>query len=50
MKITESKTYIATPLGATIKEMMEDQGKSVKEFAYLMGLSYRIDMRRLPRH
>ena len=39
MKITESKTYIATPPGFTIKEMMEDQGKSLQEFAHLMGLS-----------
>lgn len=39
MKITESKTYIATPPGATIKEMMENQGKSLQEFAHLMGLS-----------
>ena len=39
MKITESKTYIAVPPGFTIKEMMEDQGKSLQQFACLMGLA-----------
>ena len=33
MKITESKTYIATPPGATIKEMIDDRGISEAQLA-----------------
>ena len=33
MKITESKTYIATPPGATIKEMMEDREITTSQLA-----------------
>lgn len=35
----ESKTYIAVPPGATIKEQLEVKGMSQKEFAARMGLS-----------
>lgn len=34
-----SRTYIATPPGATIKERLEDRGMSQKEFAARMGMS-----------
>ena len=36
-----SKSYIATPPGATIKELLEDSGISQKEFAARMDLSER---------
>ena len=35
----ESKSYIATPPGVTIKEQLDDRGMSQKEFASRMGLS-----------
>lgn len=35
----ESKTYIATPPGETIKEQLEDRGMSQKEFSQRMGMS-----------
>lgn len=35
----ESRSYIATPPGATIKEMIEERKFSQKEFAVRMGLS-----------
>lgn len=35
----ESKSYIATPPGATIKEQLDDRGMTQKEFASRMGLS-----------
>lgn len=35
----ESKSYIATPPGATIKEQLDDRGITEKEFASRMGLS-----------
>lgn len=35
----ESKNYIATPPGATIKEQLSDRGMTQKEFAGRMGLS-----------
>lgn len=34
-----SRSYIATPPGATIKEQLEDRGMSQKEFALRMGMS-----------
>lgn len=34
-----SKSYIATPPGATIKEQLKDRGMSQKEFAAKMNLS-----------
>lgn len=34
-----SRTYIATPPGATIKEQLEDRGMSQKEFAARMAMS-----------
>lgn len=34
-----SRTYIATPPGATIKEQLEDRGMSQKEFAARMNMS-----------
>lgn len=34
-----SRTYVATPPGVTIKELLEDRGMSQKEFAARMGLS-----------
>ncbi len=34
-----SKTYIATPPGATIKEQLEDRNMSQKEFAARLGIS-----------
>ena len=34
-----SRSYIATPPGATIKEQIMDRGMSKKEFAARMGLS-----------
>lgn len=37
--ITRSRSYIATPPGATIKEQLEDRGMSQKEFASRMGMS-----------
>ena len=35
----ESKTYIATPPGATIREQLKDRGMTQKEFAGRMGMS-----------
>lgn len=35
----ESKKYIATPPGATIKEQLNDRGMTQKEFANCMGMS-----------
>jgi HTH-type transcriptional regulator/antitoxin HigA len=35
----ESKSYIATPPGATIKEQLDDRGMTQKEFAKRMGMS-----------
>ena len=35
----ESKSYIAIPPGATIKEQLDDRGMTQKEFASRMGLS-----------
>lgn len=35
----KSKTFIAIPPGATIKEQLEYKGLSEKEFAAKMGLS-----------
>ena len=35
----ESKTYIATPPGATLKEQLTDRGMTQKEFAKRMGMS-----------
>ena len=37
--LKRSKTYIATPPGATIKEQLEMRGMSQKEFACRMGIS-----------
>ena len=37
--MARSRTYIATPPGATIKEQLEDRGMSQKEFAFRMGMS-----------
>lgn len=37
--VTRSRSYIATPPGATIKEQLEDRGMSQKEFAFRMGMS-----------
>ena len=37
--IAKSRTYIATPPGATIKEQLEDRDMSQKEFAVRMDLS-----------
>lgn len=34
-----SRSYIAIPPGATIKEQLEDRGMSQKEFALRMGMS-----------
>ena len=34
-----SQSYIATPLGATIREQLKDRGMSQKEFAARMDLS-----------
>ena len=38
--ILESKSYIATPPGATIKEQLDDYGMTQKEFAVLLLLTY----------
>ena len=35
----KSRTYIATPPGATIKEQLNDRAMSQKEFAIRMNLS-----------
>lgn len=35
----ESRTYIATPPGATIKEQLEDREMSQREFSQRMGIS-----------
>lgn len=35
----KSRTYVATPPGATIREQLEDRGMTQKEFALRMGLS-----------
>ena len=35
----ESKSYIATPPGATIKEQLGNRGMTQKEFANRMGMS-----------
>lgn len=37
--MARSRSYIATPPGATIKEQLEDRGMSQKEFASRMGMS-----------
>ena len=37
--MTRSRSYIATPPGATIKEQLEDRGMSQKEFASRMNMS-----------
>ena len=37
--MTRSRSYIATPPGATIKEQLEDRGMSQKEFASRMDMS-----------
>lgn len=37
--VTRSRSYIATPPGATIKEQLENRGMSQKEFASRMGMS-----------
>jgi HTH-type transcriptional regulator / antitoxin HigA len=37
--ILESKNFIATPPGETIKEQLEDRGMTQKEFAARMGMS-----------
>ena len=37
--IMKSRTFIATPPGATIKEQLQDKGMSQKEFATRMELS-----------
>lgn len=37
--VNSSRTFIATPPGATIKEQLEDRGMSQKEFAKRMGIS-----------
>ncbi len=37
--VKKSKTFIATPPGATIKEQLEKRGMSQKEFAYRMDMS-----------
>ena len=37
--MVKSRTYIATPPGATIKEQLEDRDMSQKEFAIRMDLS-----------
>ena len=38
-KMVRSRTYIATPPGATIKEQLNDRGMSQKEFAARMDMS-----------
>lgn len=38
----ESKTYIATPPGAMIREQLKDRGMTQKEFAARMGMSENI--------
>ena len=37
--MTRSRSYIATPPGATIKEQLEDRGMRQKEFASRMDMS-----------
>lgn len=37
--MARSRSYIATPPGATIKEQLEDRGMTQKEFASRMGMS-----------
>ena len=37
--MTRSRSYIATPPGATIKEQLDDRGMSQKEFASRMDMS-----------
>lgn len=37
--MTKSRTYIATPPGATIREQLVDRGMSQKEFSYRMDMS-----------
>ena len=37
--LEESRHYIATPPGATIKEQIVDRGMTQKEFAIRMGMS-----------
>lgn len=34
----ESKSFIATPPGATIREQLDDRGITQKEFASRMGI------------
>ena len=37
--MVRSRSYIATPSGATIKEQLNDRGMSQKEFAARMDMS-----------
>ena len=37
--MVKSRSFIATPPGATIKEQLLDRGLSQKEFAVRMGMS-----------
>ena len=37
--MVKSRSFIATPPGATIKEQLHDRGLSQKEFAVRMGMS-----------
>ena len=37
--MVRSRSYIATPPGATIKEQLKDRGMSQKEFAARMDMS-----------
>ena len=37
--MVRSRSYIATPPGATVKEQLNDRGMSQKEFAARMGMS-----------
>ena len=37
--MVKSRSFIATPPGATIKEQLIDRGLSQKEFALRMGMS-----------
>ena len=37
--MVRSRSYIAIPPGATIKEQLDDKGMSLKEFATKMGMS-----------
>ena len=37
--MVRSRSYIATPPGATIREQLKDRGMSQKEFAFRMDMS-----------